>query len=508
MGKGSTSRTETIQQKYTLEKKDDDVVLPTELMHRIQSLLSAKEAGRTCVLSKSWLHAWSTIPSLRFPDDHPVTTDVIYNTIQRRGTKQEGVLRSFPIVYGDYSRYSTFTFSSESDNLLFSCKKLQTIKLKATGGLSQINLGVNLVIKCVSLRVLELTKVNISEDIFNNLLSTCSLLEKLILCFSDDGLKKIKVKNLGCLRQLEITSSREEEDGLLDIDNVPSLGFLYYKRGCIHRLPFTLTDATASSLGRSLTQLHLETVIDKAFFDMISSMFPFLESLELRIEDWAPKRLVITSLSLKRLTLKWLCGDRLVEVYAPNLLSFNYNGFTRLPTLKFPIITPKEIKLSLSLWDSIPFDTSFFLKLREVLSNFSESKFDIHIAIFYLGFDGLLPVSMKDDVVDDLRRQVSVSDANVQHLNLRTFFYDCPWEGTRFFDALFSICHPVYVKVFNTLISHRTVNGMMENNMADLKQVLTKNPASGRWEALTSSRKTSTSLGYDVEFKLDWYSHD
>nr|GEZ54695.1 hypothetical protein [Tanacetum cinerariifolium] len=38
-----------------------------ELIHRIQSLLPANEAARTCILSKSWLHAWSTIPTLRFP---------------------------------------------------------------------------------------------------------------------------------------------------------------------------------------------------------------------------------------------------------------------------------------------------------------------------------------------------------------------------------------------------------------------------------------------------------
>ncbi|XP_071712363.1 uncharacterized protein [Rutidosis leptorrhynchoides] len=38
----------------------------TDLVHRIQSLLPVEEAARTCVLSKSWLHAWSTIPTLRF----------------------------------------------------------------------------------------------------------------------------------------------------------------------------------------------------------------------------------------------------------------------------------------------------------------------------------------------------------------------------------------------------------------------------------------------------------
>nr|GEZ69829.1 hypothetical protein [Tanacetum cinerariifolium] len=36
------------------------------LMHRIQSLLPHEEAIHTCVLSKSWPHALSTIPTLRF----------------------------------------------------------------------------------------------------------------------------------------------------------------------------------------------------------------------------------------------------------------------------------------------------------------------------------------------------------------------------------------------------------------------------------------------------------
>ncbi|GJW33708.1 acyl carrier protein 1, chloroplastic-like protein [Tanacetum coccineum] len=37
-----------------------------ELIHHIQALLPPKDAARTCVLSKSWLHAWSTVPTLRF----------------------------------------------------------------------------------------------------------------------------------------------------------------------------------------------------------------------------------------------------------------------------------------------------------------------------------------------------------------------------------------------------------------------------------------------------------
>lgn len=42
--------------------------VPVELIHHIQSLLSVKEAARICILSKSWLHAWSTNPTIRLPE--------------------------------------------------------------------------------------------------------------------------------------------------------------------------------------------------------------------------------------------------------------------------------------------------------------------------------------------------------------------------------------------------------------------------------------------------------
>ncbi|GJT58543.1 transcription factor DIVARICATA-like protein [Tanacetum coccineum] len=41
-------------------------VLPVELLQRVQSLLPLKDAASTCILSKSWLRAWYTIPNLQF----------------------------------------------------------------------------------------------------------------------------------------------------------------------------------------------------------------------------------------------------------------------------------------------------------------------------------------------------------------------------------------------------------------------------------------------------------
>ncbi|GKA41833.1 retrovirus-related pol polyprotein from transposon TNT 1-94 [Tanacetum coccineum] len=56
------SSTTTVAQPIEMGEYD----VPNELIHRIQSLFPANDAARTCVLSKTWLHAWSTINTLRF----------------------------------------------------------------------------------------------------------------------------------------------------------------------------------------------------------------------------------------------------------------------------------------------------------------------------------------------------------------------------------------------------------------------------------------------------------
>lgn len=51
---------------YVFEGMRREVEDVSELMHLIQSQLPYEEAGHTSVLSKSWLHTWSTIPILKF----------------------------------------------------------------------------------------------------------------------------------------------------------------------------------------------------------------------------------------------------------------------------------------------------------------------------------------------------------------------------------------------------------------------------------------------------------
>ncbi|GJV48331.1 putative F-box/LRR-repeat protein isoform X2 [Tanacetum coccineum] len=487
-----------------------------ELIHRIQSLLPAKEAARTCILSKSWLHAWSTIPTLRFPCQSLTSYNKLIDSTLVRYHRDNLPIQCFDLVFDIRDQQSVslankwiFGVASKSalkelflsiwveidsftlPDEIFSSANLHEIKISAM--INPLCIPHNRVILCVSLRVLELTFLYISEDALHNLLSTCSLLEKINLCWCV-GFKTIKLKNLRCLRELEISSI--EDNDILEIDDVPSLGFFRYTDYLNKPLPFNM-----DSLG-SVTHLDISgVVLDNAFFNMIKSNFPLLESLSLVIISRGLESIVITSLPLKRLTLQfWVDIMTIdVQVYAPKLLFFFYAGRETVPSLSFPIIAPEEIKLRLNLKKTI--DVSFLINKRKHIR--LSSKFDIDIEDS--SHHALVSSKTK---VDDLRRRVSFPVTNVQQLSVTTFSDERPRKRALFFDAFFSICHPSYVKLKgNKCFTKMMVKEMMKKKTTDLKDVAFKNPRNGKWEHLT---KSSTSLLADVnvDFKLNWLSHD
>ena len=269
-----------------------------ELIHRIQSFLPAQKAARTCILSKSWLHAWSTIPTLRFPlvtdEQERKYKNVIDHTLQRyhrdnisiesldlqlRIQNQESAFVAEkwiqPIVSKSclkelslkiWRLNDSFTFPNE----LFSSENLNTIKVEAQKG---TYLGSNPLIKCVTLRVLDLEYVNITEEVLHNLLSTCALLEKIKL-WHCEGLKNVIIKNLRHLLELVITSV------LLEINGVPSLRLFDYWPVLNNPVPFKI-----DSLG-SVTQLSIKGVIvDDAENRIYLGSYHFIKCVTLRVLD-------------------------------------------------------------------------------------------------------------------------------------------------------------------------------------------------------------------------------
>ncbi|GJS29691.1 F-box protein-like protein [Tanacetum coccineum] len=508
----------------------NEVVFPVELIHLIQSLLSLKEGGRTCVLSKSWLGAWYTLPTLKFMhtrlSTHEIETkfnNLVHTTLQRYHIDNTPI-QSFHLLLCIFFKNTLenlpnwirlvvsnrclkdlsldIRFSLDDDNSftilpneLFSSQRLHTIHVTSTPLTAEdlTNLRLRIcstnVINCVSLRVLDLNFVFINQDVLNNLLSTCSLLEKVKLHWCR-GLINVKVKNL--LRLTELFIHSIEENNLWEINNVPSLcSFRYH-----HVYPSGKPILFQMDSLASVTQLCIEGDLsfDNSFFDKLESKFPLLESLTLSIDCCELKNLVFTSASLKWLTLTLIpIGlTHNVQVYAPKLLSFIYSG--KLPGLLFLTTPPKQVKLCLGSWEYL--DHSYFLKMREALN--SSSKFDIYIESCIL--DSL--VHLNDIDVDDLRRRVLFPVRNVE-LELETRLDEHAWEQSRFFDAFFLICHPSYIRCRYHVIRKT----MEEDTTNQLKEVLLKNPHNGNWEALTTSEKSDlhTFTGH-LECKLIWFA--
>ncbi|GKE68685.1 putative F-box/LRR-repeat protein isoform X2, partial [Tanacetum coccineum] len=280
-----------------------------ELIQQIQSLLPADQAARTCVVSKSWLHALSTTPDLRFQpvkslnkqqetqymrlinrtlqryhrDNLPIITcDLHFGIHMQRSTSsaeksiklvtsntclEELCLTILPAV-------ASYTLPDE----LFSSEKLDKLSLKLDKSKScSLHISSNPVFNCVNLRVLELRDVHISEDVLHNLLSSFKLLEKINLKLPE-GLEKIKVNNLRYLHELKIAT--RDHLGYLEISNVPCLRSLSYNAKLIIWRPVL---SNMVSFG-SLRELCLNYIsMDAECSDMINSKFPFLESLALTL---------------------------------------------------------------------------------------------------------------------------------------------------------------------------------------------------------------------------------
>ncbi|XP_071712296.1 uncharacterized protein [Rutidosis leptorrhynchoides] len=500
------------------QSKDD---VPVELIHRIQSLLSVEEAARTCVLSKTWSHAWSTIPHLRFykpsqfldeekQRDHIKFMDRTMSKYVRDNIPIERLdlklhvrfvnvaykwLRTLAaarlkelsiVIFYD----SDTTRRKRKRNLLpgeiFTGKYLHTLCIIDSRVRSKL-----VTINCVSLRVLELIFVKISEEVLHTLFSTCTLLENIKLSYCS-GLKTIKVRNLRYLQQLKLETTIPID--VLKIDDVPNLCLFDYD--VVYEPIKTFNTASLTSV----TELSLHGVtIDVAFLDMIKSKLPFLEILKLKIIDWTMERLDITSCSLKRLSLMYFEERQIcIKVYAPKLRALCYSGNT-IPSLLFPSSSsttpPEYIKVELYL--SNPIDLFFFLRMTDLLN--LSSKFDIEIRYHIRE-----PLNM--DVNDGEIRWFPIPSTNVQQLSFYT-------RNQTLIDALLSICRPKYITIFcdSTVMGFSRkffllmISRIMANKTCDQKKMEVKNPYNEKWQVVKNSSIPYVDDGnLKLELKPNW----
>ncbi|KAL6502696.1 hypothetical protein OROHE_024349 [Orobanche hederae] len=521
-----------------IKREVEDVV---ELMQQIQSRMLVTEAACTSLLSKSWLHAWSTTPFLRFRvhkekyaksmeymdrtliryhrDNIPIETFQLVMDIknQESASHAENWIKSVvtkpclkELSLSFYLHAPLFTLPDE----ILSSQNLMKIRVSSKLRYNPVCMSVTTrLIKCVSLRELHLDCVRISEEALQDILSSCTFLVKIKLLRCCNGFKTIKVKNLHRLYELTISEDDSDEpcSSTLEISHVPNLGVF----SCSLYLPF---NTRSIIIGSSVTELTLGgygMVTNNACLEMIRSGFPFLESLTLGdMTSWTSKSFRFTCASIKKLSLQW-CESMItllsnVKVHAPKLTFFSFDG-DHLPKLLFPVSTLGLMIVSLKL-DKLG-DAHFYLKMREALT--LSRKCDIHILAY--------PNSMQPLDIDDLRTRLTLPPAiNVHKLQFGTVKDECMWESSPFFDALFEICHPKYVSAevdfrirHNNHFCRVMLREVLEKQTKTtalywahyLEHVRIRKSRHEKWEALTDSHKSlldGSAPSVDLDFKLTW----
>ncbi|KAL4558650.1 hypothetical protein LXL04_036851 [Taraxacum kok-saghyz] len=521
-----------------------------ELMHNIQSFLPLKEAAGTSVLSKSWLRAWSTIPTLDFDvrrgkelklmdmsrtvirylrDNIPIEVFTLKIDIENQESASHvaenliGPMASKPYLKKIsllINLWSGFSFMLPDE--IWASENLTKIKVSSDIKWNHSIWMTNTpVINCVSLRKLHLEGVCMSEEVLHDILSSCKLLEKISLIYCCKGFKTIRVKNLSRLYELNISLRKVDEYGYftsLEISDVPNLDVFSYKLP-IWEPDMPLTPFNAHSIRINyLTELTLDGVIDPtvitdtACVDKIQSGFPFLGSLTLGMTSWKLASFHFTSASMKIFALR-RCPNTLtdVQIYAKNLLSFEFQG-DELPTLLFPVSSLMQTKIS--LLPNFPSDANFFLRMREALT-LSQMVY-LRISIRK---SNVVPMG-----IDHLRTRLMFPPAtNVQSLWFGTSGDEGNWERSPFFDAFFEICHPkeVYASLDSDFKHNNHFLRLMLKEVLDkntnktgtacwsryLKHVRIRRSRYQKWKTLKESHRSlldGSSPSVSMYFKLNW----
>ncbi|KAL3634818.1 hypothetical protein CASFOL_021872 [Castilleja foliolosa] len=366
--------------------------LPQPILHNILSLLSQKDAVRTCVLSKLWRYLWHGRLNVEFRDfDHRLRFarkkefwSFVDKTLQRYLDQNLSLQKFLVDIFFEvdlvllqkWIHMVIMNMSIRSFNIsFFLCTKAYPLPLVVFQSESLVELHLrkcdlnalksNGNIMLDNLLTLSLHEVEITDEIFEKIISSCPLIENLDL-LNCTGLKSIKlskhynIKNFGCTVHNEIVVEIENPQTLesFHIQNYRDW-FLRYKNTHFPHL---------KSLKLHSVKLYAE------MFDNFSSFFPCLS--ELILDSWhGLNEFRLFSSSIKRLTIRidQINPGKRIKAFidTPNILYFSYSGDGFLPSIKFTT-TSNEWASNISV------STSWFLKLKKLLEALSQS----HITLF------------------------------------------------------------------------------------------------------------------------------
>ncbi|KAG8370095.1 hypothetical protein BUALT_Bualt14G0081900 [Buddleja alternifolia] len=414
------------------EAINSQIQLPEAIIQQIQSLLYGKQAAQTSVLSKLWYNAWLTTPNLNF--------DERYFPKRRNGdSESEAADRFASFMNRTMQRYQERNLNIVKFRLWMKSTELGSVSLanelimKALKmGVYDLNLDLNAMyalphemleaetliklsvtwckidwpldrkVLCSRLESLILRYVYVGDDIVWNIISSCPLIENLLL----DECKY----SVGATRATKVLTLRS-----------PLIEFHEGNVGSGVDGPIKMSEF------HKLKSLFLQKVnVDDQFFSDFSLKFPCLEDLSLHYCDGYKGRRQISSQSLKCISLTetrmlWVNFD------VPNIRKFTFKG-TCIPGLSFTSALKEwESHISISSNDN-HLNASWFHELKRFLTNLTLSKISFCLWFFMQRID-----------IEGLPRPVLENLILPTHLESSIF--------SAFLDGLFWSCRPKVITI-------------------------------------------------------------
>ncbi|PPD92253.1 hypothetical protein GOBAR_DD10797 [Gossypium barbadense] len=185
-----------------------------------------------------------------------------------------------------------------------------------------------------NLQKLCLGKLRVNEQMIENLIRACPLLEDFRLIYAT-GLKVFKVSNLPKLKRIDLHTCSELGEVNLQAPNLETFWYVVVKYRS-----YKIDLSTCNAL-KSLT-LEDATLKDESFQNHLSC-FPALEKLVLSKCNFL-KNITISSYKLKTLILRECKQLEEADIISPNLRSFEYKG-EKMPFISLNPSSLKEAKL-------------------------------------------------------------------------------------------------------------------------------------------------------------------
>ncbi|KAK6161592.1 hypothetical protein DH2020_004973 [Rehmannia glutinosa] len=344
--------------------------LPHPILHHILSFLFQDEAVKTSVLSKSWRYLWCSRPKIEFSETYfggntEAFMSVLHNTLQRY-YDQKLYLQKFYIAMSLFDSeplsllekwiprilidMGVRTFDLSSLSLKPACFDFPSVVFEAESlkhlYLESCKLNPKPLDKVLfkHLKTLSLKRVYIAEETLEKILSSCPLIEYLVLS-QCEGLKTIKVNKPHNIKYFDFSDYldyRADRDITIEVD--------------IHV--------------QTLETIRIEGA-PNWFQSHHHKYFPYLKSLYLDN---------LSSRSIKDLIIEGFDNSIKVVIDVPNIVSFHYEG--DIPRSISFTTASSEWKSDIVVWSNVNFDydaSSWCLKLNELLKALSESEISLDI---------------------------------------------------------------------------------------------------------------------------------